>query len=141
MAKTHLTAVDLMREIYEPLERDERQDFGAFFDALDEEVTLRFSVGELKGKEAVIAYFSGAGEILQFSPFDTPLEYFGDADRAVVVGEETFKVKDTGVVHNCELAWVYRVRDGRITHISAIQDLSGIAGVLGQHIARSQAAA
>ena len=141
MTQTQLTAVDLMREIYEPLERGERRDFQAFFDALDDEVTLRFSVGELNGKKAVIAYFNNAGEALEFTPFETPLAYFGDGDRAVVVGDETFTVKETGVVHKAEWAWVYKVRDGKITEIRGIMDLSGIAGLVGQVIAQSQAAA
>jgi ketosteroid isomerase-like protein len=141
MTETRLTAVDLMREIFEPLERGEREDSEALYDALDDEVTFKLSVGELNGKGAVIAYLNG-GELLEFSPFETPLMYFGDGDRAVIVGEETFRVNETGpIVHKAEYAWVVLVQDGRITHISEIQDVSGVLGPLRELVTQSQAAA
>jgi ketosteroid isomerase-like protein len=136
-----MAAADLMREIWEPIERGQREDLGAFYDALDDEVTFKFSFGELNGKRAVVAYFESNGETLEFAPFEKPLEYFGDGDRAVLVGDETVTVRATGAAHTAEWAWVVQVRDGRITHISEIQDVSGFAGPLGQVIARSQAAA
>jgi ketosteroid isomerase-like protein len=134
------TAVGLMREIFEPLERGEREGSQAFHDALDDEVTFKLSVGELKGKRAVIAYLDG-GEELEFSPFEAPLLYFGDGDRAVIVGDESFRVKGTGAVHRSEYAWVVLVRDGTIRHITEIQDVSGVAEPLGRLVARAQAAA
>jgi ketosteroid isomerase-like protein len=141
MTETRLTAVDLMREIFEPLERGESEDSEALYDALDDEVTFKLSVGELNGKGAVIAYLDG-GELLEFSPFETPLMYFGDGDRAVIVGEETFRVTDTGpIVHKAEYAWVVLVQERKITHISEIQDVSGVLGPLRQLVAQSQAAA
>ena len=141
MTAAATSAVDLMREIWEPIERGEREDLGAFYDALDDEVAFNFPIGELNGKQAVIAYFENAGETLEFSPFEKPLEYFGDGERAVLVGDEIIKVKETGDAHKAEWAWVVQVRDGRITHISEIQDVSAFAGPLAQMIARSQAAA
>jgi ketosteroid isomerase-like protein len=141
MTETRLSAVHLMREIFEPVERGEREDSEALYDALDDEVTFKLSVGELKGKRAVIAYLDG-GELLEFSPFEAPLMYFGDGDRAVVVGEEAFRVKETGpIVHRAEYAWVVAVHDGRITQISEIQDVSGVLGPLRELVAQSQAAA
>jgi ketosteroid isomerase-like protein len=140
MTKAQVTAVDLMREIFEPLERGEREDSQALYDALADEVTFKLSFGELKGKRAVIAYLDG-GEVLEFSPFETPLMYFGDGDRAVVVGDETFRVKETGAVHKAEYAWLVLVQDGKITHISEIQDVSGVAGPLRELVAEAQAAA
>jgi ketosteroid isomerase-like protein len=138
MTETQLTAVGLMREIFEPVERGEREGSEALYDALDDEVTFKLSVGELKGKAAVIAYLDG-GELLEFSPFEAPLMYFGDGDRAVVVGEESFRVKETGAVYKAEYAWVVRVDDGRITHISEIQDVSGVAGPVRKLVAQAQA--
>jgi ketosteroid isomerase-like protein len=139
MTETRLTAVDLLREIFEPLERGEREDSQALYDALHDEVTFKLSLGELEGKAAVIAYLDG-GDELEFSPFERPLVYFGDGDRAVVVGDETFRVKQTGAVHKADYAWVVRVQDRTITHISEIQDVSGVAGPLRRLVAQAQAA-
>jgi ketosteroid isomerase-like protein len=139
MSQPQLAAVDLMREIFEPVERGEREDSEALYDALDDEVTFRLSIGELNSKAAVIAYLEG-GELLEFSPFEAPLMYFGDGDRAVVVGEESFVVKETGAVHKAAYAWVVLVQGEKITHIDEIQDVSGIAGPLGRLVAQAQAA-
>jgi hypothetical protein len=57
-----------------------------------------------------------------------PLEYYGRGDRAVIVGDETFEVKATGVTHRAHWVWVVDVRDGLITRIAEIQHLSkGVA--------------
>jgi ketosteroid isomerase-like protein len=98
----------------------------------------RLSVGELRGKQAVIDYFATAATILEFRPFETPLGYFGDGDRVVIVGDETFRVKETGVTHKADWAWVYDVHDGLITRILAIEDLSGIEDVFRHVVATAQ---
>jgi uncharacterized protein len=84
-------------------------------------------VGEVRGKQAVIGYFTNAAATLEFDIFVRPLEYFGDRNRVVQVGGEVFRVKETGARHESEWAWVFDVEEGRITRILAIQDLSGVA--------------
>jgi ketosteroid isomerase-like protein len=56
----------------------------------------------------------------------------GDGDQVVIVGDETFRVKETGVTHEADWAWVYEVHDGLITRILAIEDLSGIEDTIRQ---------
>jgi ethanolamine utilization protein EutQ len=136
---TATTAIELMRGIYGPLERGESDSFQAFFDALADDAVLKLSVGELRGKRAVVDYFANAPATLEFSPFEKPLEYFGDGDRVVIVGDETFRVKQTGVTHRAEWAWVVDVHDGLITRILGIQDLSGVAETLREVISQAQA--
>jgi ethanolamine utilization protein EutQ len=131
-------AVELLREIYGPLERGESADFQPFFDALADDVVFVLPVGELRGRHAVINYFTGAAETMEFRPFDKPLEYFTDGDRVVIVGDETFSVRQTGVTHRADWAWVYDVPDGQITRIVAIMDLSGIADEIGEVVSRAQ---
>ena len=97
-------------------------------------------VGELRGKQAVVDYFEGEGETVEFRPFEEPLEYDGDGDRVVIVGDETFKVKQTGVTHRAEWAWVVDVRDGLITRIVEIQDLSGVAEPIRAIVSKAQPA-
>jgi ethanolamine utilization protein EutQ len=132
--------VALLRSIFDPLERGESDDFQPFYDALGDDVVHTLSVGELRGKQAVVDYFASGGETIEFRPFEKPLEYYGGGNRVVMVGEETFKVKETGVTHLAEWAWVVDLRDGLITRIVEIQDLSpGVAEPVRAIVSKAQA--
>jgi ethanolamine utilization protein EutQ len=119
--------VALLRSIYDPLERGESDDFQPFYDAFAEDIVLTTSMGEARGKQAVIGYFVHASATMEFDIFLRPLEYFGEGNRVVQVGRESFRVKDTGKTHEADWAWVYEIEDGRITRILGIEDLSGVA--------------
>jgi ethanolamine utilization protein EutQ len=129
----------LLRSIYDPLERGESADFGPFFDALAEDAVLTTPVGEVRGKQAVIAYFAHAAATLEFDPFVRPLAYFAHGNRVVQLGEETWIVKATGkTTHRDAWAWVFDVEDGRITRILAIQRLDGVADEVAEALAKAQ---
>jgi ketosteroid isomerase-like protein len=130
--------VALLRSIYDPLERGESYDFQPFYDAFAEDVVLTISMGEVRGKPAVVGYFSKAAETMEFDIFVPPLQYFGDGNRVVQVGREIFRVKETGKTHEADWAWVYDVEDGRITRILGIEDLSGVADEEAEAMARAQ---
>jgi ketosteroid isomerase-like protein len=132
--------VALLQRIWGPIERGESTDYQPFFDHLDDDVVLLTSVGELRGKQAVIHYFTHAGELLEFRPFERPQEYYGDGDRVVIVGEETFRVRVSGVTARAPWAWVHTLHDGLIICIEAIQDLSVVADAVSEAIARAQVA-
>jgi ketosteroid isomerase-like protein len=133
--------VALLQRIWGPIERGESTDYQPFFDLLHDEVVLTTAAGELRGRQAVIHYFTHAGELLEFRPFERPQEYFGNGDRVVIVGEETFRVKATGVTARGPWAWVHDLRDGLITRIEAIQDLAPVADAVTEALARARAAA
>jgi ethanolamine utilization protein EutQ len=132
--------VALLRSIYDPLERGESDDFRPFYDAFAENIVLTTSAGEVRGKEAVISYFSEAAATMEYDIFVRPLEYFAEGNRVVQVGGETFRVKATGKTHEADWAWLYDVEDGRITRIVGIQDLSGIADEEAEAMAKAQKA-
>jgi ketosteroid isomerase-like protein len=67
-----------------------------------------------------------------------PLEYYGDGNRVVQLGGETFRVKATGATHEADWVWVFDVEEGRITRILAIQDLSGIADEVAEALDKAQ---
>jgi hypothetical protein len=92
-ASTPTDNVALLEGIWGPMERGESTDYQPFFDHLDDDVAFTTSVGELRGKQAVIHYFTHAGDLVEFRPFERPQEYFGHGDRVVIVGEETFRVR------------------------------------------------
>jgi ketosteroid isomerase-like protein len=130
--------VTLLQRIWGPLERGESHDHQPFFDALDDDVIFSTPLGELRGKQAVLRYFAHAGQFLEARPFERPLEYFGNGDRVVILGEELFTVHDSGVTARAEWAWVHDLRDGRITRITAIQDLSAVAEAVSKALASAR---
>jgi ketosteroid isomerase-like protein len=89
----------------------------------------------------VRAYFAVGSELLEFNPFERPLRYFGSGNQVVQWGFETFRVKETGVTHQAEWAWVFDFRDGQIIRIVVIQDLSGISGEIEKAGSKAQALA
>jgi ethanolamine utilization protein EutQ len=131
----------LLERIWGPMERGESDDYQPFFDHLDDDVVLSTSAGELRGKQAVIHYFTHAGELVEFRPFERPQEYFANGDRVVIVGEETLTDRATGASVRRPWAWVHDLRDGLITRIEGIEDLSGVADAVSEAITRAQAAA
>jgi ketosteroid isomerase-like protein len=83
--------------------------------------------GEIRGRQAVIDHFTHLGDLLEFRQ-EAPLEFFGSGDRVVVLGTESFEVKKSGVtVSGSEYASVLDFRDGLITRLLVIQDLSAFA--------------
>jgi ethanolamine utilization protein EutQ len=130
--------VALLRSIYDPLERGESDDWQPFYDAFAEDIVLTTSMGEARGKQAAIGYFKHASATMEFDIFVRPLEYFGDGNRVVQVGRETFRVKETGETHEADWAWVYDIEGGRITRILGIEDLSGVAAEETEAMAKAQ---
>jgi ketosteroid isomerase-like protein len=130
--------VALIRSIHDQQERGEPEGFQRFQDALAADVVFTTPVGEVRGKQAVIRYFASAATTLEFDIFVRPLEYFGDANRVVQVGGESFRVKQTGSTHEADWAWVFDFEHGRITRILAIQDLSGVADEVAEALATAQ---
>jgi ketosteroid isomerase-like protein len=133
--------VALLEGIWGPMERGESSDFQPFFDHLDDDVVFTTSVGELRGKQAVIHYFRHSGELLEFRPYERPQEYFANGDRVVMLGEETLRVRATGATTRVPWAWAYDLRDGLITRIEAIEDLSVVADAVAEALANARAAA
>jgi ketosteroid isomerase-like protein len=106
-----------------------------------DDVVFALPLGELHGKQEVAEYFASAEETIEFKPFERPLEYYAAGDRVVIVGDETWTVRETGATRRTEWAWVFDVRDGVIARIRAIEDLSGIAGEIERAVARARSVA
>jgi ketosteroid isomerase-like protein len=82
--------------------------------------------GEFRGKRAVVDHFTRLGSLLEFQQ-EQPLQYFGNGERVVVFGKESFDVKESGVtVRGSEYADVLDFRDGLITRFLIIQDMSAV---------------
>jgi ketosteroid isomerase-like protein len=111
----------------------ETEDWPLLIDHLADDVIFKVTVpdgtpisGEFRGKQAVVDHFNRLGSLLEFRQ-EQPLQYFGEGDRVVVLGKESFDVKENGVtVRGSEYADVFDFRGGRITRFLIIQDLSAV---------------
>jgi ketosteroid isomerase-like protein len=112
----------------------ESDDWQPLIDHLADDVVFKVTIpdgtpvsGELRGKQAVVEYLTRLPDLLEFRQ-ERPLQFFGNGDRVVVLGKESFDVKESGVtVHGSEYADVLDFRDGLITRFLVIQDTSAIA--------------
>lgn len=109
------------------------EDFRPLLDRLADDVVFKATIpegtpisGEFRGKQAVVDYFTSLGDVAEFRQ-EKPLQFFGGGERVVVLGDDSFKIKKTGVTARSEYAIVADFRDGWITAILIIQDLSAIA--------------
>ena len=120
-----MDTIALMRSILE------LEDWQLLIDHLADDVVFKVTIGEgtpispeLRGKQAVAGHLMNLGDLLEFRQ-EVPLEYFADGDRVVVLGQETYKIKQTGkAVSGSEYADVVDFRNGLISRFLIIQDLS-----------------
>jgi ketosteroid isomerase-like protein len=129
----------LMKQIHEPLERGESDDFSPFFDALADDLLFSTPVGELRGKRAFISYLTHAAETMEFNPFERPIEYYANGAKVVLASREKFTVKATGQTHHAEWTWIVDMDGGRISRILHVQDLTAVADLVKEALAKAQA--
>lgn len=117
-------------------ERDWTTDSGldpqAYFDLLADDVVLEVDSPDdsyvfgsaITGKPAVIDMYRQAPEWIEDNRLERPLEFVG-GDRVVVLGAERYTIKKSGAVaRNKEFAIVTDFRDGLITRVRQIGDMS-----------------
>jgi ketosteroid isomerase-like protein len=75
---------------------------------------------ERRGRQEVLDYFTSLGDIVTF----WRVRCFGDRERVVVVGAESFTIPRYGVTLGGEFALLLHVCDGLITRFLIIEDLS-----------------
>jgi ketosteroid isomerase-like protein len=122
--------IELARRLINPPD----DNWQPLLDHLADDVVFKVTVpdgtpisGELRGKQAVIGHFERLGELLEFRQ-EKPMEFYGDGDRVVVLGQESVEIKKSGeTVAGSEYADVLDFRDGLITRFLVIQDMSAFA--------------
>lgn len=75
---------------------------------------------ERRGKQAVVDYFTALGDIVTF----WRVRCFGDGERVVVVGAESFTIPRYGITVGSEFALLLYVCGEVITRFLIIEDLS-----------------
>jgi ketosteroid isomerase-like protein len=78
------------------------------------------TTSERRGKQEVLDYFTGLGDIVTF----WQVRCFGDGERVVVVGAESFTMPRYDVTLGGEFALLLHVCDGLITRFLIIEELS-----------------
>jgi ketosteroid isomerase-like protein len=75
---------------------------------------------ERRGKQAVVDYFTSLGDIVTF----WRVQCFGDGERVVAVGAESFTIPRYGITVGSEFALLLHVCNGVINRFLIIEDLS-----------------
>ena len=109
----------------------ETEDWPRLIDRLADDVVFKVTIpdgtpvsGEFRGKQAVVEHLLNLGNLLEFRQ-EGPLEYYGNGDRVVVLGQETVEIKKSGVtVPHSEYATVLYFRGDLISRFLVIQDMS-----------------
>jgi ketosteroid isomerase-like protein len=118
----------------------ESEDWQPLVDHLADDVVFRVTIpegtpisGELRGKQAMVDHLMNLGDLLEFRQ-EKPLEYYGNGDRVVVLGQESVEVKKSGVtVPHSEYATVLDFRGDLITRFLVIQDMSAFVDAYRPH--------
>lgn len=140
MVGTATDNISLAKKAWSWLETESSErtitDLQPYFDLLADDVVLKVEapedasglyLGEVRGKQALIDMYTAAlnGEGIEENDLERPLEFVGKGERVVVLGSERYKIKKDGVTaRNKEFALVMDFRDGKITRVQQIGDLS-----------------
>ena len=109
----------------------ETEDWPRLIDRLADDVVFKVTIpdgtpvsGEFRGKQAVVEHLLNLGNLLEFRQ-EKPLEFFGNGERVVVLGQETVEIKKNGAtVPHSEYATVLDIREGLVTRFLVVQDMS-----------------
>lgn len=85
--------------------------------------------GEHRGKDALINFLTRTrNELVEDDVrLERPLEYFGNGDRVLVLGKESYTVKKTGKKVSEEFVMVLDFRDSQLTGCTIIQNTTALA--------------
>lgn len=78
------------------------------------------TICEGRGKQAVLDYFTGLGDIVTF----WRVRCFADGERVVAVGDESFTIPRYGITLGGEFALLLTVCSGLITRFLIVEQLS-----------------
>lgn len=82
-----------------------------------------------KGRDGAAEFFKSLNETEEALTFE-PREYLCDGDRVVSLGYFKWRVKATGKEWESNFAFVYTVKNGRVTHWQPFFDMSAEAAAI-----------
>ena len=77
------------------------------------------------GQQAAADYFDGLGDLPAFWRMD---EYSANGGRVIAWGDESFTLEGCGLEGATEFALVFDLRQGRVTRLLVVEDLSFLPG-------------
>lgn len=81
--------------------------------------------GDFRGPEGFLRYFQALSEVMEILEVRTS-DVTASADHVVLLGHERARVRRTGEILDCDVATVFAVKDGKITRVLALADMSTI---------------
>jgi hypothetical protein len=113
--------------------RGREEDYRVLLDHLANDVVFEVTIpegtpisGVFRGKQAVAGCFARLGSIAVFHQ-ERSQRYIADGDRVIVLGDDSCEIRKNGVTARSEHATVVTFRDGLITSILIVLDLSALA--------------
>ncbi|WP_034302659.1 nuclear transport factor 2 family protein [Herbaspirillum sp. RV1423] len=86
--------------------------------------------GTHRGHAGLADFFQKAADMVETS-ISTPLEFIAQADRVLIVGLSTGKIKATNKAFEEHFVFAMTVRDGKVTHIREYIDTLALARAAG----------
>ncbi|EYF00092.1 nuclear transport factor 2 family protein [Chondromyces apiculatus] len=82
--------------------------------------------GPFVGKESIAGYFRDLPATADHLAVNIH-DYLANDDKVVVLGDETLRIKENGVVFFSEFATVFTFRGKKICHVLAVENLGAIS--------------
>lgn len=128
-----MAGIDVIREVYDAIGK---QDVPTLMGLLHDDVRWTINVsdpgnvpwfGDFRGKDGVGQFFGGI-QAVDWTDF-SPLEMVGDGDLVMALLHAAFKTK-TGKETDFLEVHVWRVRDGKVASLDAIEDTAQVKEAL-----------
>ena len=125
--------LEIVRRGYEAFGRGDIETLLGLF---DEQIVWRTpgpaelpTAGTRRGRQQVAEFFAALNQILEIQRFE-PRAFLADADRVVVLGTESARVKATGTVLDHNWAHAFTMRDGKVVEFEEYLDTSSYVAEL-----------
>ena len=122
--------IELVKRFYDAyLKGDKKLLLSYMADDIDWDIPemsgLAFS-GRRRGRGEVAEFFGMVSQVQQLTSFE-PKEFFGDADRVVVLGHHAWTVRSNGAPFDSDWVHIFTIRDGRIAAFRQSMDTLKVA--------------
>lgn len=81
--------------------------------------------GHFQGRDGFLRYLTALNEVMEILEVRTT-DYTGSENSVVILGHERARVRRTGRMLDCEIATVFTVKDGKISRMVAMADMTPI---------------
>jgi ketosteroid isomerase-like protein len=94
--------------------------------------------GRRTGRDGMRKFFEEMERTIETEQFDVD-ELVADGDKVVALGRERYRIRETGAMDETDVAHVFTLRGGRISHGQAFMDTAAEAAAWGESSRERQA--